>query len=130
LSLGLVFVTVVLGRWLLDFAGVAFAIVTFGGGGRVFSFFVLVLVLQRSGAGPAICLGARGARISAAHDAALSNRERGSGEDRGVAAAIRKNKLRVRLRRVRLRAGFEPQRASSFMKRVKASQILGEAARA
>jgi hypothetical protein len=30
----------------------------------------------------------------------------------------------------RHRAGFEPQRASSFMKRVKASQILGEAARA
>jgi hypothetical protein len=27
-------------------------------------------------------------------------------------------------------AGFEPQRASSFRKRVKASQILGEAARA
>jgi hypothetical protein len=30
----------------------------------------------------------------------------------------------------RYRAGFEPQRASSFMKRVKASQILGEAVRA
>ena len=30
----------------------------------------------------------------------------------------------------RHRAGFEPQRASSFMKRVKASQILGEAVRA
>ena len=30
----------------------------------------------------------------------------------------------------RHRAGFEPQRASSFMKRVKASQVLGEAARA
>ena len=41
LSLGLVFVTVVLGRWLLAFAGVVFAVVTFGGGGRVFSFFVL-----------------------------------------------------------------------------------------
>jgi hypothetical protein len=30
----------------------------------------------------------------------------------------------------RHRAGFEPQRASSFMKRVKASQTLGEAVRA
>jgi hypothetical protein len=30
----------------------------------------------------------------------------------------------------RHRAGFEPQPASPFMKRVKASQILGEAARA
>jgi hypothetical protein len=30
----------------------------------------------------------------------------------------------------RHRAGFEPQRASSFMRRVKSSQILGEAARA
>jgi hypothetical protein len=29
----------------------------------------------------------------------------------------------------RHRAGFEPQRASSFMKRAKASRILGEAAR-
>jgi hypothetical protein len=29
----------------------------------------------------------------------------------------------------RHRAGFEPQRASSFMRRVKASKILGEAAR-
>ena len=32
LSLGLVFVTAVLGRWLLVFAGVVFAVVTFGGG--------------------------------------------------------------------------------------------------
>ena len=57
LSLGLVFVTVFLGRWILVFAGVVFEVVTFGGGGRVFSFFVLVQVLQRSGAGPAICHG-------------------------------------------------------------------------
>ena len=70
--------------------------------GRVFSFFVLVQVLQRSGAGPAICHGARGARTRAAADAALSNRERGSGEDCGVAAAIHDHKLRVGLRRARL----------------------------
>jgi hypothetical protein len=37
LSLGLVFVTAVLGRWLIAFAGVVFAVVTFGGGCRVFS---------------------------------------------------------------------------------------------
>ena len=69
LSLGLVFVTIFLGRWLLVFAGVVFAVVTCGGGGRVFSFFVLVQVLQRSGAGPANCHGARGARTRAAADA-------------------------------------------------------------
>jgi hypothetical protein len=40
-----VFVTAVLGRWLLVFAGVIFAVVTFGGGSRVFSFFVLVQVI-------------------------------------------------------------------------------------
>jgi hypothetical protein len=62
LSLGLVFVTVVLGRWLLVFAGVAFAVVTFGGGGRVLGFSVLVQVLQRSGAGPSI-ITARAARV-------------------------------------------------------------------
>jgi hypothetical protein len=71
LSLCLVFVDVFLGRWLLVFAGVAFAVVTFGGGGRVFSFFVLVQVLQRSSAGSAICHGVRGARTRAAADAAL-----------------------------------------------------------
>ena len=64
--------TAVLGRWLLVFAGVVFAVVTLGGGGRVFSFFVLVQVLQRSGAGPAICHGARGARTRAAADSVLS----------------------------------------------------------
>jgi hypothetical protein len=69
-------------------------------GGRVLSFFVLVQVIQRSSAGLAICHGARGARTRAAADAALSNRERGSGEDCGVAAAIHKHQLRVRLRRV------------------------------
>jgi hypothetical protein len=37
LSFGLVFVTVVLGRWLLVF-GVVFAVAAFGGKGRVFSF--------------------------------------------------------------------------------------------
>jgi hypothetical protein len=42
LSLVLVFITAILGRWLLVFAGVVFAVFTFGGGGRVFSFFVLV----------------------------------------------------------------------------------------
>jgi hypothetical protein len=87
-SLGLLFITVVLGRWLLVFAGVVYAAVTFGGGGRVFSFFVLVKVPQRSGAGSAIRHGARGARTRAAADAALSNRERGSGEDCGVVASI------------------------------------------
>jgi hypothetical protein len=38
LSLDLEFVTAVLGRWHLVFAEVVFAVVTFGGGGRVFSF--------------------------------------------------------------------------------------------
>ena len=56
------FVTVVLGRWLLIFAGVAFAVVTFGGGGRVLGFSVLVQVLQRSGAVPSI-ITARAARV-------------------------------------------------------------------
>ena len=102
LSLGLVFVTAVLGRLLLVFAGVVFTVVTFGGGGRVFSFFVLVQVPQRSGAGPAVCHGARGARTRASADAVLSNRERGSGEDIGVAVSSYELKLRVRLRRVRL----------------------------
>ena len=69
LSLGFVFFTVFLGRWLLVFAGVVFAVVNSGGGGRVFSFFVVVQVLQRSGAGPDICHGARGARTRAAADA-------------------------------------------------------------
>jgi hypothetical protein len=71
LSLGLVFVTIDLGRWLLVFARVVFAVFTFGGGGRVFSFFVLVQVLQRSGAGPATYQGARGARTRVSADAAL-----------------------------------------------------------
>jgi hypothetical protein len=79
LSLGLVFATAILGRWLPDFAGVFFAVVTFGVEDRVFSFFVLVQVLQRSGAGPAICHGARSARTRSAADTALSNRLRGSG---------------------------------------------------
>ena len=75
LTLGLVFVTVVLGRWLLVFAGVVFAVATFGGGGRVFSFFVLVQVLQRSGAGPAICHGARGARTRPAPSSEIAKEE-------------------------------------------------------
>ena len=93
LSLGLVFVTAVLGRWHIVFAGVVFAVVTCGGGGRVFNFFVLVQLLQRSGAGPTICHGARGARTRAAADSVLSNLERGRGEDCGVAAAIHEHKL-------------------------------------
>jgi hypothetical protein len=73
-----VFVTVVLGRWFLAFAGAVFALIIFGGGGRVFSFFALIKVLQRSGAGPAICHGARGALTRAAADAALSNQVKSS----------------------------------------------------
>jgi hypothetical protein len=76
-----VFVTVALGRWLLGFAGIVFAVITFGGGCRVFSFFVLVQVPQRSGAGPAIFHGARGAYTKAAAGAVLSNRKKGRGED-------------------------------------------------
>ena len=62
----------------------------------------------------------RGARTRAAADAVLSNRERGSGEDCGVAAAIHDHKLRVRLRRVRLhhapkaRVGALDDNARSF----------------
>jgi hypothetical protein len=80
---------------------------------------VLVQVLQRV-AGPAICHGARGARTRAAADAVLSDRERGSGEDCGVAASIHDHKLRVRLRRVRLhhapkaRVGALDDNARSF----------------
>jgi len=61
-----------------------------------------------------------GARTRAAADAVLSNRERGSGEDCGVAAAIHDHKLRVRLRRVRLhhapkaRVGALDDNARSF----------------
>jgi hypothetical protein len=102
LSLGLVFATVVLGRWLLVFARVAFAVEHFGGGDRVFSFSVLVQFLERSSAESAFCHGARGARTKAAADAALSNRERGSGENRGVVHAVHEHKSRARLRRVKL----------------------------
>ena len=102
LLLGLVFVIVDLRHWLLVSAGVVFAVVTFVGGGRVFSFFVLVQVIQRISAGPAICHGARGARTRAAADAILNNRERRGVEDRGIAAAIDAHKPRVRQRRVRL----------------------------
>ena len=58
----------------------------------------------------------------AASDAVFSNRERGSGEDCGVAAAIHDRKLRVRLRRVRhhhapkARVGALDDNARSFGK--------------
>ena len=102
LSIGLVFVAVVLGRWLLVFAGVVFAVVTFGGGPGLQLLRPRPSTSAQRRRARHLSRSARRARTRAAADAVLSNRERGSGEDCGVAAAIHDHKLRVRLRRVRL----------------------------